>query len=242
MSLKATGPDRAVMSLKAPGSEALNTINYGKRGKKMNNKFAMLYLKQIFEETDPDELSNAQDHNTKIKDKPENFSADDKLENDDKKYSDADLDRIISQKFAKWQKEQDKKVSEATKLATMTEQERAEHERDIIKKELEDLKKANNLAEMGKQARKMLSDDGINIPDALVDLIISDDAETTKSTVQQFSKLFQSAVKAAVKEALKGNPPTTGSSGAITKDQIMKVKDRAERQRLIRENMNLFKQ
>lgn len=116
MSLKATGPDRAVMSLKAPGSEALNTINYGKRGKKMNNKSETLYLKQIFEETDPGDLSNAQDPNNKIEDKPGQLSADDKLGNDDKKYSDADLDRIISQKFAKWQKEQDKKVSEATSL------------------------------------------------------------------------------------------------------------------------------
>lgn len=160
---------------------------------------------------------------------------------DEKKYSDADLDRIISQKFAKWQKEHDKKVSEAAKLATMTEQEKAEHERDQFKKELEDLKKANNLAEMGKQARKMLSDDGINVPDALLDLIVSDDAETTKAAVQQFSKLFQSAVKSAVKNALKGGTPGTGSSGTLTKEQIMKVKDRVERQRLIRENMALFK-
>ena len=77
---------------------------------------------------------------------------------DEKKYSDADLDKIINQKFAKWQKDQEKAVDEAKKLATMTEQEKAEHERDEIKKELEALKKANNMAEMGKQARKLLSE------------------------------------------------------------------------------------
>lgn len=109
---------------------------------------------------------------------------------DEKKYSDADLDKIINQKFAKWQKDQEKAVDEAKKLATMTEQEKAEHERDEIKKELEALKKANNMAEMGKQARKLLSDDGINVPDGLVEMIITDNAETTKTNVEAFSKLF----------------------------------------------------
>ena len=160
---------------------------------------------------------------------------------DEKKYSDADLDKIINQKFARWQKDQEKAVSEAKKLASMTEQEKAEHERDEIKKELEALKKANNMAEMGKQARKMLNEDGINIPDDLVNLIIAEDAETTKDTVQQFSKLFKAAVQDAVKEALKGKTPGTGSSGTITKEQIMKIKDRTERQRMIQKHRDLFK-
>lgn len=49
---------------------------------------------------------------------------------DTKKYSDADVDEIINKKFAKWQKEQEKKISEAEKLAGMNAQEKAEHERD----------------------------------------------------------------------------------------------------------------
>lgn len=159
----------------------------------------------------------------------------------EKKYTDDDLDKIIGKKFAEWKTKQDKAVDEAKRLATMTEQEKAEHERDEIKKELEALKKANNMAEMGKQARKMLNEDGINIPDDLVNLIIAEDAETTKDTVQQFSKLFKAAVQDAVKEALKGKTPGTGASGNVTKEQIMKIKDRVERQRMIAEHMDLFK-
>lgn len=160
---------------------------------------------------------------------------------DEKKYSDEDVNRIIDQKFAKWQKDQEKAVSEAKKLASMSEQEKVEHERDELQKELNALKKANTLAEMGKQARKMLSDDGINAPDELVDMIITDDAETTKSNVQQFGKLFKGAVQAAVKEALKGKAPGTGSSGTITKEQIMNITDPIERQQKIKENIGLFK-
>ncbi len=160
---------------------------------------------------------------------------------DEKKYSDADLDKIINQKFAKWQKDQEKAVDEAKKLASMTEQEKAEHERDEFRKELEALKKANNMAEMGKQARKLLSDDGINVPDNLVDMIITDNAETTKTNVEAFSKLFKGAVQSAVKEALKGKAPGTGSSGTITKEQILKIADPIERQQKIKENIGLFK-
>lgn len=160
---------------------------------------------------------------------------------DEKKYSDADLDKIIGQKFAKWQKDQEKAVSEAKRLAAMTEQEKAEHERDEIKKELEALKRANNMAEMGKQARKMLSDDGITIPDDLVDMVIAEDADKTKTRVQTFSRLFKAAVQDAVKDTLKGRAPGTSTSpGTPTKEQIMAIKDRTERQQMIRKYRDLF--
>ena len=57
------------------------------------------------------------------------------------KYSDADLDKIISKKLAKWSRQQAAAVDEATRLANMTAQERAEHERDALQKELDKLKK-----------------------------------------------------------------------------------------------------
>lgn len=161
---------------------------------------------------------------------------------DEKKYSDADLDKIINQKFAKWQKDQDKAVSEAEKLAKMDAQQKAEYERDQLQKRVAELEKKENRAEMGKVARGMLSDDGINLPDDLISMIITTDAESTKTNVQQFSKLFKAAVQDAVKEALKGKTPGTGSSsGTVTKEQIMKIKDRTERQRMIQKHRDLFK-
>lgn len=218
-------------------------------------KFQRNYLKQMFEDSSNGASGNGAtgtkgtDDSQKSGKTGDDGAKDGKSKDDgasgkdadEKKYSDADLDKIISQKFAKWQKDQEKAVSEAKKLASMTEQEKAEHERDEIRKELEALKKANNLAEMGKQARKMLAEENITISDDLVNLIIADDAETTKNTVQQFSKLFKNAVQDAVKEALKGKTPGTGSSGTITKEQIMQIKDRTERQAMIQKHKDLFK-
>lgn len=92
-----------------------------------------------------------------------------------------------------------------------------------------------------KARRAILQDDDINISDRLLESLVKDDAESTKSAVEEFASLFRAEVGKAVKEALKGEEPKAGGSSTLTKEQILAVKDRTERQRLIRDNMNLFK-
>lgn len=142
----------------------------------------------------------------------------------------------------KWQTLTDSKVSEAEKLAQMTGEEKEKYRADKAEKELADLKRQIALGDMAKTARKMLSDEQITLPDEIVMNLVSDDAEKTKESVEGFAKAFKEAVNAAVKEALRGNPPKAGTGGAkpITRNEIMAVKDRAERQKLIAENPQLF--
>ena len=52
--------------------------------------------------------------------------------------------------------------------------------------------------------------------------------------------LFKNSVKNAVADALKGKSPKVGADGAITKDDIMKIKDTKARQKAIKENIELF--
>lgn len=131
---------------------------------------------------------------------------------DEPKYTDADLDRIINKKFAEMQQKKDKEVAEAAKLAEMNATQKAEYERDQLKKELEELKRKDTLAEMTKTARKMLTEDGINAPDELLAVLVTTDAEETKSTVDGFKTLFKDAVESAVKERLRGETPKVGTS------------------------------
>lgn len=161
----------------------------------------------------------------------------DKPKDTDKKYSDADVNRIIDRKFAEWQKKQD----EAAKLKNMTDQQKAEHERDELKKQIAELQKAQSREAMMKQVRTMLRDAKINVGDELVAPLVAEDAETTKATVEGFIKTFNEAVQDAVKKALKGNTPKVGATApTMTKAEIMAVKNPQERQRLIRENWQLF--
>ena len=196
---------------------------------------------QFFAEDDPadkdtpPEGTDGGDKDPKEKD----GDKDDKLK---PKYTDEDIDRIISARFARWEKDHQKKVDEAKKLAEMNATEKAEYEAQKLRDELEELKRKETLAEMSKEARKMCEEAKVNITDDLLEMIISTDSEKTKAAVESFIKLFDDAVQAAVKDALKGNPPKKGAGDStIAKDDIMKVKDRHERQRLIKENMELFK-
>ena len=161
---------------------------------------------------------------------------------DEKKYSDADLDKIINKKFADWKAKEQKAVDEASKLATMNAQQKAEYERDKLQKELDEYKRKDTLTEMSKTARKMLTDEGISVSDDLLSLLVTTDAEKTKSAVEGFSKAFNDAVEAAVKERLKGEPPRkgTGSPSGMTKEAIMAIKDPELRQKKMLENKHLF--
>ena len=142
----------------------------------------------------------------------------------------------------KWRTLTDNKVSEAEKLAQMTAEEKEKYRADKAEKELADLKRQIMLSDMSGTARKMLSNENIVIPDEIIANLVCDDAEKTKSAVESFANVFKDAVQSAVKEALKGNPPKAGTGGTttVTREQILAVKNRAERQRLIAENPQLF--
>ena len=160
---------------------------------------------------------------------------------DKPKYTDADVDALINKKFAEWQKKQERQVSEAEKLGQMSAEEKANARMKALEDKLHEYELGAARAEMTKQARAILQDKGINVSDELLANLIAEDADTTKKSVESFATMFQNAVEAKVKEALKGDVPKKGGTSGMTKEQIMQVKNRAERQRLIRENMDLFK-
>lgn len=141
----------------------------------------------------------------------------------------------------KWEAVTDDRVPEAEKLTQMTKEEKAEYKAAKLERELNELKRQNALNEMTRVARKTLAEEELNIPDDIISNLVSEDAEKTKEAVEAFAKSFKEAVQAGVKEALKGNAPRANQSNSgITKEQILDVKNRAERQKLMAENPELF--
>ena len=163
-----------------------------------------------------------------------------KDKNLEKKYTDKDVDLIISKKIKAFEEKYEKKVNEAQKLANMDAEEKIKYERDRLKKELEDLKERQALNDMAKTARAMLSEKNINISDDLLSLLVSTDAKVTKSVIDNFADLYTSAVECGIKERLKAPLPKTGGKPTITKDDIFAIKDKNERIKKIRENIDLF--
>lgn len=156
------------------------------------------------------------------------------------KYTDADLDRIIGEKFAKWKKQQEEQISEAERLSKMTAEEKAAERMKGLEDRIAAYEKAEARSAMTKQARGMLQDKNINVNDELLANLIAENAEGTKAAVESFITLFTAAVEKAVKEKVKGEPPKAGAPVSITKEQILAIKDRAERQRMMAEHPELF--
>ena len=130
------------------------------------------------------------------------------------KYSDDDFDKKLNQKFAEWQKKKEQEIAEAEKLAKMNAEEKAKHEAqkekeraDKAQKELDDYKRKDALNEMSKTARKMLADEGINISDELLSVIVTPEAEPTQANVKNFVKLFKEEVEKGIKAQATGTTP-----------------------------------
>lgn len=157
-----------------------------------------------------------------------------------KLYTDDDVDKLINRKFAEWQAKKDQEINEAQKLAEMNEQQKAEYKLDKLQKELDEYKNRETLSEMAKTARSILSEQNINIPDELVSVLVTTDADTTSANVKAFAKAFQSAVSQAVDSKISHREPRTGGSKTVTKNDIMAIKDTATRQKAIAENIELF--
>lgn len=161
----------------------------------------------------------------------------------EKKYTDEDIDRIINKKFAEWQKKQQKAVDEAAKLASMNAQEKAEHERDELQKQLDDYKHRDTLAEMAKTVRKTAEAEGVSIPEEMVALLTTDDADATNGNVKAYLKAFKDAVQLEVKTQLTAGkkPGASSGSGSLTREDIEKIADPIARQKAIRENIELYR-
>ena len=163
---------------------------------------------------------------------------------DVKKYSDKDLDAILNKRFARWQKQQQAAISEAEKLAHMSEAEKSAKAMKDLQAEIAELKRDKALADVAKTARGILAEEGITVSEAILSALVTDDAEATDARVKEYAKAFKQAVQAEVKRQLKGTQPKTGTPGGasgMTKAQIMAIKDQAARQKAISENLSLFR-
>lgn len=156
------------------------------------------------------------------------------------KYTDEDVDRILNKKFAEWQKSKDKERSEAERLAKMTAEEKANERIKQLEERLAAADKEKAVAAMIKQARAILAEKNINVNDELLANLVADDAEATKANCENFISLFIAAVEKAVKEKVKSDTPKAGTSTGLTKEQILAIPNRAERQRMMKEHKDLF--
>lgn len=158
----------------------------------------------------------------------------------EKTFTQDEVNKIVQDRLAKEKAKNEKAQEEAKKLAKMNAEQKNQYMVEQLQKELEEYKNKEAKNDMIKEANSMLKEADINLPDEVVAMLIGDNAEDTKICVDSFSKAFKTAVKRAVNEKLKGKTPKQKSVAGLTREDILSVKDRQERQRLIEENEELF--
>lgn len=158
----------------------------------------------------------------------------------EKTFTQDEVNKIVQDRLAKEKAKNEKAQEEAKKLAKMNAEQKNQYMLEQLQKELEEYKNKEAKNDMIKEANSMLKDNDITLPDEVVAMLIGDNAEDTKVCVDSFSKAFKTAVERAVNEKLKGKTPKQKSVAGLTREDILSVKDRQERQRLIKENEELF--
>ena len=142
-----------------------------------------------------------------------------------KTYTDDEVNAIVQQKLARESKKLEKRIreelaqqaddkrSEAEKLAGMNDLQRAQYALKKANAEKAALERRINLSEQMGVARAELKAAGIDLGDELLSMFVTEKADDTNAAISKVKELFPKAVDAAVQEALKREPPKTGSDG-----------------------------
>ena len=166
----------------------------------------------------------------------------------DKTFTQDELNHIVQERVqravAKAQKDAEDKIkqaqSEGERLAKLTKDERAKEEEAKRLADLEAREKAIAVKELRIETQSLLSDEGL--PIEFLDVVMADTAESVKENIASIRKVFDEAVEKRVNERLTQDKPRRGATaGAMTKAEIMAVQNASERQKLIAENLELFR-
>lgn len=133
---------------------------------------------------------------------------------------DSVVDKRISKALetakGKWEAEKEAAISEAEKLAKMNTAERKEAEEQARIAGIEKREKELNMREYRFVAKSQLEEN--DLPADFVDMVLSDDAETTKQNISALKTAFDKAIEAKVQESLKGSTPKATPPSGVKND------------------------
>lgn len=161
-----------------------------------------------------------------------------------KVFTQAELEDIINKRFAKLQRESDKRVeqarkdgmSEGEKLANMSAEERSKAEREqaesALKAREEELKKREaELARKELRAQAVETLNGKGLPASLADILTYTDAEACNASIATVEKAFRKAVEDAVNARIAksaSNLPRSSAAQETESEVARMTRERSE--------------
>lgn len=147
----------------------------------------------------------------------------------------SETDKRTNQALSKQKKEYEKKLS----LSGLDEEKRAQAEKDLRIKELEDSLKEFKTLQVKAEVVKTLSGRGLN--PSFADLIyIDEDTEAAQERINALDTLFKAAVQEEVKKRLGTTSPKSSSTTELTKESFRKL-PLDKKQEIYKTNPELYK-
>lgn len=138
-------------------------------------------------------------------------SAEEQPAKEEKMYTQSEVNEIMRKRMDRAMREQQEKIdaakSEATKMAKMNAEQKRNYELEKANKRAQDAEARLARLEMQTVARKMFDESGVAITDEELALVVTDDAETTKSNVEMLTDFAKKVREKAVNEVMAGSTP-----------------------------------
>lgn len=130
---------------------------------------------------------------------------------EEKMYTQSEVNEIMRKRMDRAMREQQEKIdaakSEATKMAKMNAEQKRNYELEKANKRAQEAEARLARLEMQTVARKMFDESGVTITDEELALVVTDDAETTKSNVEMLTDFAKKVREKAVNEVMAGSTP-----------------------------------
>lgn len=140
----------------------------------------------------------------------------------------------LKAKLAKYESN-DKSIKE------LSDEEKAKQEEDAKDRRIKELEERLARNEDLKQTKQVFEESGLSVPDEVLDMVVVNDNKKTVANVQVITNFIEKIKEDTRNELLAGRTPrVTGVKTKMTKEQIMDIKDTAERQKAMRDNWSLF--
>ena len=200
-----------------PTSQGNGTQSNGKTGDQSSSQnFMEGIIKKALTGAPSNQQQTQTQNNGKTGDQPKDNN---EQSNNNLPKTQAELDALITKRISReYQKGLDdgKKsgMTEAQRLASMTDDQRAQEERNKVIQENNRLKAQIARQGMLTEVERQLSDSGYSLKPDEISLLIGDNAEQTKANVSLFNSMMERNITKAKQDLYKGNAPK--SNGGTT--------------------------
>ncbi len=130
---------------------------------------------------------------------------------EEKMYTQSEVNEIMRKRMDRAMREQQEKIdaakSEATKMAKMNAEQKRNYELEKANKRAQKAEARLARLEMQAVARKMFDESGVTIADEELALVVTDDAETTKTNVEMLTEFAKKVREEAVNKVMAGSTP-----------------------------------